>query len=146
MQNQLSDYILKQYVCALILSKDLMICIVLKRDHDQLKQIISRAFYPADESYNPTFLTASSAQRSLKKLCCCCSSSSCWRGNMSTNSTKKLDIYWTVNRAVCPRNQWNSKLVYKISGIQSLSTKFVEINAVCRRNQWNSVFPRNWWY
>ena len=29
---------------------------------------------------------------------------------------------------------WSSKLVHKISGIQSLSTKFVEINAVCPRN------------
>ena len=43
-------------------------------------------------------------------------------------STKKVDIDCTASRAVCPRNYWNSKLVHKISGIQSLSTKFVEIN------------------
>ena len=35
------------------------------------------------------FLTASSAQRSLKKLCCCFSSS-CWRGNMSKQEETRL--------------------------------------------------------
>ena len=61
----------------------------------------------------------------------------------------------TASRAACPRNEWNSKRVHEIGGIQGESTKLVEFKA-CPRNLWTSLqcvheiggihkVSKNWW-
>ena len=91
-----------------------------------------------------TFSTASSAQRSLKKLCC-----SCWCGNMSKNSRAEQCVHEIsgiqslstklVEFRACPLNLWKSmQCVHKISGIRSLLMTLVESKA-CLPNFWKSL-------